>query len=231
MVDELDILWRLGLALVLSAAIGLEREWNHKDAGLRTYTLVGLGSALFVAISKYGFADVLGEKSVNFDPSRVASLIVSGIGFIGAGLIFVQRGSVRGLTTAAAIWLTAAVGAAAGASLWLVAVAATAAYFAVVLGFEEASRQLPRSPRAPSAVRVVYEDGQGVLRRVLTTCTERGFRVADVSVARQAADRAGEVAVALEVRGRGSVAELACDLEEVGGVRRVEAGDANELLE
>jgi putative Mg2+ transporter-C (MgtC) family protein len=99
--NEWDLLWRLGLALVLCAAIGVEREMRLKDAGLRTNTLVGLGAALFVLISKYGFDDVLGPH-VTLDPSRVAAQIVSGIGFIGAGLIFVRRDSVRGLTTAAA---------------------------------------------------------------------------------------------------------------------------------
>src|SRR3984885_9768642 len=119
--NEWDLIWRIGLALLLSASIGLDRELKQKSAGLRTYTLVGIGSALFMLISKYGFFDVLKEKEGGVDPSRVAAQIVSGIGFIGAGLIFVRRDSVRGLTTAAGIWLTAAVGAAAGASLPLLA--------------------------------------------------------------------------------------------------------------
>src|SRR6201991_3763712 len=114
-VDEWDLVWRIGLALALSASIGLDREMRQKSAGLRTYTLVGVGSALFMLISKYGFFDVLKENEVILAPSRVAAQIVSGIGFIGAGLIFVRRDSVRGLTTAAGIWLTAAVGAAGAA--------------------------------------------------------------------------------------------------------------------
>src|ERR1700748_3137552 len=114
-VDEWDLIWRIGLALLLSASIGLDRELRQKSAGLRTYTLVGVGSALFMLISQYGFFDVLAANEVVLDPSRVAAQIVSGIGFLGAGLIFVRRDSVRGLTTAAAIWVTAAVGSAAGA--------------------------------------------------------------------------------------------------------------------
>ena len=130
--NEWDLVWRLGLALALSASIGLDRELRQKSAGLRTYTLVGLGSALFMLISKYGFFDVLAENEVVLDPSRVAAQIVSGIGFIGAGLIFVRRDAVRGLTTAAGVWLVAAVGAAAGASLPVLAIATTVAYFIVV---------------------------------------------------------------------------------------------------
>jgi putative Mg2+ transporter-C (MgtC) family protein len=229
--NEWDLIWRLGLALLLSAAIGLDRELRQKAAGLRTYTLVGLGAALFLLISKYGFFDVLGEDVV-LDPSRVAAQIVSGIGFIGAGLIFVRRDSVRGLTTAAGVWLTAAVGAAAGASLPVLAIATTVAYFTVVYVLAPLARRLPASPYAPSAVRVVYEDGRGILRKVLETCTSRDFKVADVNVERGDGHGAGaEVAVSLEVHGRGPVAALAADLNEIDGVHAVAAGDVNEIFD
>src|ERR1700744_4851857 len=123
----------LGAALLLSACIGVEREIRQKNAGLRTHTLVGLGAALFMLVSKYGFNDVLHVGLVVLDPSRIAAQVVSGIGFIGAGLIFVRRDSVRGLTTAASIWITAAVGAAAGAGLLLLAAEATAIYLLIVV--------------------------------------------------------------------------------------------------
>jgi putative Mg2+ transporter-C (MgtC) family protein len=106
----------LGLAFLLSSLIGVEREWRQKSAGLRTHTLVGVGAALFVLVSKYGFSDVLGSH-VTLDPSRVAAQIVSGIGFIGGGLIFVRGDAVKGLTTAAIVWVTAAIGMACGAGL------------------------------------------------------------------------------------------------------------------
>ncbi len=115
----------LALAFLLSSVIGFERELRQKSAGLRTHTLVGVGAATFVLVSKYGFSDVLVDGRIGLDPSRVASQVVAGIGFIGAGVIFVKRDGVRGLTTAAAIWLTAAVGLAAGAGLVAVAVGAT----------------------------------------------------------------------------------------------------------
>jgi putative Mg2+ transporter-C (MgtC) family protein len=232
--SEWDLIWRLALALALSAAIGLERELQQKSAGLRTYTLVGLGSALFMLISKYGFFDVLEAKTVVLDPSRVAAQIVTGIGFIGAGLIFVRRDSVRGLTTAAGVWLTAAIGAACGASLSVLAVVTTAAYFAVVFGLAPLARRLPASPYAPSALCVVYEDGRGILRRVLAACTSRDFKVADVNVDRPEAGsdlHPGAVAVTLEVHGAGSVAGLAGELGEIDGVLRVAAGDVNEMFD
>jgi putative Mg2+ transporter-C (MgtC) family protein len=133
----------LGTAFLLSAAIGLEREIRHKSAGLRTYTVVGVSAALFLLISKYGFTDVLEAGRVLLDPSRVAAQIVTGIGFIGAGLIFVKGQRVAGLTTAATVWLVTGVGMACGAGLPLLALAVTGAYFVVALVFPLLSRLLP----------------------------------------------------------------------------------------
>src|ERR1700733_12075608 len=94
-------LGELGLAFVLSALIGLEREIRHKSAGLRTYTLVGFSAALIMLVSKYGFSNILETNRIVLDPSRIAAQIVTGIGFIGGGFVFVRRVSVRGLTTRA----------------------------------------------------------------------------------------------------------------------------------
>jgi putative Mg2+ transporter-C (MgtC) family protein len=229
MPTEWDMLWRLALALALASSIGVEREMRQKSAGLRTYSLVGLGSALFMIISKYGFFDVLNARTVVLDPSRVAAQIVSGIGFIGAGIIFVRRDAVRGLTTAAGIWLTAAVGAAAGADLPVVAIGTTLGYFLVAYAYPWAMTQLPSSRQAPSAIRVTYEDGQGILRRVIATCAGGGFAIADVAV-----DRPGEgnrVSVLLELHGANPIAGLAAQLGDVSGVHAVHAGDANEMFD
>jgi putative Mg2+ transporter-C (MgtC) family protein len=136
----------LGSAFLLSAAIGLEREISHKSAGLRTYTVVGTTAALFFLISKYGFTDVLVVDRVVLDPSRVAAQIVTGIGFIGAGLIFVKGDRVTGLTTAATVWLVTGVGMACGAGLPLLALAVTAAYFVVAFLFPLILRLLPGEP-------------------------------------------------------------------------------------
>jgi putative Mg2+ transporter-C (MgtC) family protein len=173
----------LGLAFALSALIGVEREIRQKSAGLRTYTLVGVSAALIMLVSKYGFGDVLSERVV-LDPSRIAAQIVTGIGFIGGGLIFVRRDSVRGLTTAAIVWLTAAVGMACGAGLLILAFVVTAGHFLVVLGFPLIAARLPRSRWAPSLLQIAYEDGRDVLRDVLQICTQRGFSVSRVQVER-----------------------------------------------
>jgi putative Mg2+ transporter-C (MgtC) family protein len=151
----------LALALILSALIGLEREIRQKSAGLRTYTLVGLASALIILISKYGFTNILADGRVVLDPSRIAAQIVSGIGFIGGGVIFVRKDLVRGLTTATTVWVTSAVGMACGAGLPLLAIAVTFANFVVVFGFPLLERQLPKSRWAPSSLQVSYWTGGG----------------------------------------------------------------------
>jgi putative Mg2+ transporter-C (MgtC) family protein len=237
--------WRqageLGLALVLSAAIGLEREIRQKNAGLRTHTLVGVGAALFMLISKYGFTDVLEPRLVVLDPSRVAAQIVTGVGFLGAGLIFVRRDSVRGLTTAASIWVTAAIGSASGAGLPVLAALATGIYFVVALAFPLAARRLPRSATAVSALRVRYPDGHGILRDVLQQATARGFAIDDVSAetaryqhgppANDVLPGPAMVDVTLHVHGKNSVNDLAAALSDMDGVRAVLASDANTIDE
>jgi putative Mg2+ transporter-C (MgtC) family protein len=174
----------LGLALLLSALIGLEREMRQKSAGLRTYTLVGLASALIILISKYGFTNILADGRVVLDPSRMAAQIVSGIGFIGGGVIFVRKDLVRGLTTATTIWVTSAVGMACGAGLPLLAIGVTCANFVVIFGFPLIERQLPKSRWAPTSLHVSYQDGRGVLRDILMVCTQQDFAVTGLEVER-----------------------------------------------
>lgn len=123
-----DAFGRLALAAVLGSVIGLERELREREAGLRTHLLVALGAALFTIVSAFGFHDILtsgdGRLAV-LDPSRIAAQIVSGIGFLGAGAIIRQGLTIRGLTTAATLWVVAAIGMACGAGLYLIAVLAT----------------------------------------------------------------------------------------------------------
>ena len=119
---QLDLALRLLGAAVLGAVIGFEREIHEHPAGMRTHLLVSLGSAAFTVLSIYGFPS---EQGTATDTSRVAAQIVTGIGFLGAGAIIKYGTSVRGLTTAASLWATAAVGMAAGAGWWAVAVVTT----------------------------------------------------------------------------------------------------------
>ena len=121
-----EFVLRLFVAAMLGGVIGLEREYRAKEAGFRTHFLVTLGSGLFMILSQFGFDDVLGHyEQVSLDPSRIASQVVTGIGFIGAGTIIFQKHVVRGLTTAAGLWVTSAIGMTAGAGMYVLSIATT----------------------------------------------------------------------------------------------------------
>jgi len=117
MTIEWNFILRLLVAGLLGGAIGFEREFRAKEAGVRTHFIVALGSALFMIISQYAFTG-------QFDHARVAAQVVSGIGFIGAGVIIFQKNVVRGITTAAGLWVAAAIGLASGAGMYAIAIAA-----------------------------------------------------------------------------------------------------------
>lgn len=132
-----DLFLRITLAGVMSGIIGLERELRSKDAGLKTHFLVGIGSALIMIISKYGFYDVLDTKGIALDPSRIAAQVVSGISFLGAGTIIFEKHYIRGLTTAAGIWATAGIGLALGSGMYVVGIFSTVL---VLVGLEILNR-------------------------------------------------------------------------------------------
>ncbi len=120
-----EFIFRLVIAGILGALVGLDREYRAKEAGTRTHFLVSLGSALIMMVSQWGFEDILKVQGVGLDPSRVAAQVVSGIGFIGAGTIMMQKQFVRGLTTAAGLWVVAGIGLAVGGGLYTLGIAAT----------------------------------------------------------------------------------------------------------
>lgn len=238
------ILLCLAAAVVLPTLIGLERQINNKSAGMRTHALVGLGAALFMVVSKYGFSDVLEVDIVRLDPSRVAAQIVTGIGFIGAGLVFVRRNKVRGLTTASSIWLTAAVGSAAGAGLVLPAAFATGAYFLVVVVYAKVIARLRVSGRRYHALQVTYEDGTGALREILQRCTSLGFQIQGFTTSplehrdsgllgrglkdHAEANGANLIEVELEIEGLAPRSTLLAELSALPTVKAISLDDENE---
>ncbi len=164
----------LGVAFVLSAVVGVERERQLKSAGVRTHTLVGLGSALFTLVSSYGFTTVMGPDVV-LDPARIAAQIVSGIGFLGAGVIFVRQNAVSGLTTAASIWMVAAIGMACGAGMPVLAAIGCALHLITVGLLSYAGRWL-RSRAAARAIVIRYKEGTVSLHALLAIAGETGAR-------------------------------------------------------
>ncbi|ACI52603.1 MgtC/SapB transporter [Gluconacetobacter diazotrophicus PA1 5] len=240
----------LTLAFVLSGLVGLEREIRQKSAGLRTYSLVGVAAALFMLVSKYGFTDVLANERVVLDPSRVAAQIVSGIGFIGGGVIFMRRDVVRGLTTAASLWVTAAVGMACGAGLLALAVAATIGHFVIMLGIPLLLRYLPRERRTVATLRVSYDDGKGILRAILVDCSRLRFAIDHVRIGhngqyeevpeaiRDQADDEGTdlsprapagVTLSMQVKGKRPISHLISSLSDIPGVTAVGTVGHDEL--
>ena len=122
---EVEILLRIFMACICGLLLGLERTKHQKAAGVRTYVIVALGAVIFTIISKYGFLDVLGNDGVRVDVSRVACNIVTGVGFLGAGTIFVRGDRIQGLTTSAGIWVIAAIGMAIGSGMYIIGAVTT----------------------------------------------------------------------------------------------------------
>ncbi|MGL5066428.1 MAG: MgtC/SapB family protein [Sarcina sp.] len=119
-----EFLLRLVLSAILAGFIGYEREFRSKDAGLRTHILVGVGSAVIMIVSQYGFFEII-QNDIRVDPSRIAAQVVSGIGFLGVGVIFKEHGSIKGLSTAAGLWGVAAIGLSVGSGLYTLAITFT----------------------------------------------------------------------------------------------------------
>jgi putative Mg2+ transporter-C (MgtC) family protein len=209
----------LGISVLLCGIVGLERQISQKSAGIRTHTLVGMGSAGFTLVSAYGFSSVTGATHV--DPSRIAAQIVSGIGFLGAGVIFMRRDVVRGLTTAATIWVSAAIGTACGAGQVPLAVAMTVFQLLALVVFAPLGQLLPTSSRNRT-VDICYRDGRGVLREVLRTSSEMGFH-ASIGRSRVVTGTDAEpcVAVSMQFRGLQPLTSLVAELTQLDDVQQV----------
>jgi putative Mg2+ transporter-C (MgtC) family protein len=215
-----EILLRLCVAVVLGAAVGLERERVESAAGLRTHALVSLGAALAVIASSYGFVDVTHAPNVVLDPSRVAAQVLSGIGFLGAGVIIFRKEIIRGLTTAASLWVVAAVGLAAGGGLYAAAVAATVLALAILAVMKPLERRLTAS-RHRQLVTVVIDRRTMTLDRLRGTIEQNGI-VIDTLSARLQSD-AAKSRCDLVLRGATTSALLALvqSLAMLDGVREV----------
>lgn len=173
--DEIwEWLLRLLLAGGLGALVGTERESRGHPAGIRTQALVALAAALLTGVGAEGF---VGSAA---DPTRVASQVVTGIGFIGAGVILKNRGTVRGLTTAATLWLSAALGVAVGAGMIIPAVMAAVAAFVLMFGLSTLKPFIRR--RAARMVHVEYERGHGTLGPLLRSLQDIGGTIDDVQI-------------------------------------------------
>lgn len=187
----IDITLRLLIAMLLGGVIGIEREYRSKEAGFRTHFLVALGSALFCIVSQYGFGFDLK------DSSRVAAQVVSGIGFLGAGTIIFQKNVVRGLTTAAGLWVTAAIGLTCGSGMFAAAAIATAL---IIVGLEVLILFIPHIGR--TVVELSFSTtSEESIKQVVNKLKKAGIRITSFKLRKQISAQGNKIyRVDLELR-------------------------------
>lgn len=185
-----DYLVRIVVACLCGGLVGLERTKRLKEAGIRTHIIVALGATLIMVVSKYGFADVIGA-----DASRIASNVITGISFLGAGVIFVRGGSVKGLTTAAGIWATAAIGLALGAGMYTVGVLCTALMILLQISLH---KFLPGDMQSSKELLlVISRDYHTVMPKIRARLEEMKVLISGVEMEKM--DN-GDVRVSMEIR-------------------------------
>ncbi len=219
---DLELIIRLLLASLLGGMIGLEREIHGRPAGFRTHLMVALGSALFMGISLHFFhayGSLSDGLAVRVDPARLAAQIVVGIGFLGAGAIIRERASVRGLTTAACLWVAAAIGTACGAGMLLIAVIVTAIALVSLLVLKRVEGLLSRDTYQQVSVLSITQDGQ--FERIAQVVQQCGSDLMETGVERDV--EGGTVRFEFRVRVNSGTAScrLVDTLSAVSGVKRV----------
>lgn len=182
---QLQFIFRIFLAGICGMIIGLERKNRSKEAGIRTHFVVACGAALMMVVSKYAFFDVISKGiyegvEVRLDPSRIASTIASGIGFLGAGMIFVHRNTITGLTTAAGIWATSGVGMAIGAGLYSIGICATVLILFAQIILHKNFRWLKLPKVKILVIRGVEKENYQ--EEIETKLGEMGIQIRDVSI-------------------------------------------------
>lgn len=177
-----ELLLRLLVACICGCVIGVERSFRQKEAGIRTHVILALASALIMVVSKYGFFDLAGTN-MNADGSRIASNIVTGISFLGAGVIFVRGGSIKGLTTAAGIWATAGIGMALGAGMYTIGISCTVGMILIQLLLHKI---MPFSENMETnIITIKISEGSQVLEEITDELTKAGITVTGIRYKKQ----------------------------------------------
>lgn len=214
-----EILFKLTLACILGAIVGLERESLNRPAGLRTYTLVCVGSALAMVISLDMYCQY--HHYVTADPGRIAAQVISGIGFLGAGTILREGSTVRGLTTAAGLWGVACIGLAVGAGLYIPAIITTALFLLVLIylaGFEEAFT----GRRAYKGLVLIIDDGPGQVGNIGSLLGDMGVLIKSISLDRLENENDLEIELLISLPPELELGEVIQKLSTAKGIQSIE---------
>jgi putative Mg2+ transporter-C (MgtC) family protein len=229
-----EVAIRLLVTAGLCGVIGFERETRDQSAGFRTHILLGLGAALFTLVSAYGFTAFTeaalqsGGRGIQFDPTRIAAQIVTGIGFLGAGAIIRQGMDVRGLTTAASLWAAAAIGMAVGAGYYFGAAATTIIVIAALYLLREVrNRLLPRLRTEFGVLNVAFSDMGSEINEVVGTLERHGVQIRSLG----AEIEGGRVTYTIQLRipPRRSMQEALQEISALSGVERVSVSGLREV--
>lgn len=223
MLDTYEIILRLLLSAILGGLIGIDRERLEWAAGLRTHMLVCLGSALAMIVSSFGFDDILGQDGVILDPSRVASLVISGIGFIGAGtILFLKRRVIYGLTTAAGLWTVAAIGLAAGGGMYAAAVATTLITLLILIGVKKIETRFFSNDKKDLSIRIHFQHATLSLKTVSQLLEEHGVPLGEITLTQHEKARADELEIVLDKSAeQKKIMAVIDELRELEGVQEV----------
>ena len=222
-----DMILRLLLAAVLGGIVGMERGSGDRPAGFRTHILVCAGSALIMLVSMYGFegfADVPFKYPNNRDSARIAAQVVSGIGFLGAGTILHEGITVRGLTTAASLWMISAIGLATGAGMYLVSVVATIITFTTLTTFHSVEKRFAAasSKSDKKYIRVVASNTPGLVAQVAAFLTQSGIKVKTINVQNSSSNDKVVIELYLRFNKELDLGIIMDGLQQIEGVRSIE---------
>lgn len=223
MLSEYEIILRLVLSAILGGLVGLDREKLEWAAGLRTHMLVCLGSTLTMIVSSFGFEDILGRDGVILDPSRVASLVISGIGFIGAGtILFLKRKVIYGLTTAAGLWTVAAVGLAVGGGMYIAAVGTTLITLIVLTGVKKIETKFFSNDKKDLSIRLYFQHAAIALADVSRVLQQQEVPFGEVTLLQTDKAHTDELEIVLDKSASRQKIMAAIDqLKQLEGVEEV----------
>jgi putative Mg2+ transporter-C (MgtC) family protein len=219
-----ELISRVVIAALLGGLIGLERELSDQPAGFRTHILVSLGAALFTLAGAYGLEDFLEGEGITtrLDPTRVAAQVVTGVGFLGAGAIIHRGVNIRGLTTAASLWVTAAIGTAVGFGYWEGAVSVTVVSLAALYSLKYIERRALEGLKRGRVRFVIDMEPQLRLAELTEILDRAGGRVVSMKVIEEQDEDSRELIVVTQLRSRADAENLARDIRALEGVADVD---------